>query len=153
MVTPAGQAKAQALNAKLEGDARMAIDDIEKQFLRKEARKAYACSVTCYDKAGTTGPVDSLEACVRQCQIPYQQANQVVQVEVGNYQNRLDRAMSECQNKARDIMKPGDENDAKRMQKIEDALLGCMSQTVNEYVGLLRPMRERVAAQMKEISK
>lgn len=79
MASPAAQAKAQALNAKLEGQARVVIDDIEKTQLRKVARKAYQCSVTCYDKAGTTGASEALEQCVRQCQVPYQQANQYVQ--------------------------------------------------------------------------
>ena len=79
MASPASQAKANALNAKLEGQARMTIDDMEKNLLRKVARKAYVCCTGCYDKAGTTGPTDVLEQCVRQCQIPHQQANQLIQ--------------------------------------------------------------------------
>ena len=79
MSSPAVQAKAQALNAKLEGQARVAIDEIERLRLRKVARQAYACSVTCYDKAGTSGTSDVLEQCVRQCQVPHQQANNYVQ--------------------------------------------------------------------------
>jgi len=59
--------------------------------------------------------------------------------------------MSECQDKARDMMKPGYENDAKQMQKVEDALLGCMSKTVNEYIGLLTPMKERVRLQLQQM--
>lgn len=79
MSNPAVQAKAQALNAKLEAEARIAIDELEKKHLRKSAREAYACSVKCYDKAGATGPADVLENCVRQCQVPHQQANGLMQ--------------------------------------------------------------------------
>lgn len=48
MATSAAQTKAQALNAKLEGAARETIDDIEKQHLRKVARKAFTCAIACY---------------------------------------------------------------------------------------------------------
>jgi hypothetical protein len=79
MSNPAVQAKAQALNAKLEGEARVAIDEMERNYLRKKAREAYACSTKCYDKAGTSGPIDALENCVRNCQVPHQQANGYLQ--------------------------------------------------------------------------
>jgi hypothetical protein len=150
MASPAAQAKAQALNAKLEGEARVAIDDIEKHCLRKEARKSYVCSVKCYDKAGSTQPIDVLEQCVRQCQAPHQQANGYVQQEIGQFQNRLHRAMNECQDKARDMMQPGYENDAKKMDKVEGTLISCISKTVDEYIGMLKPMKDRVAAQINK---
>lgn len=56
--------------------------------------------------------------------------------------------MSECQDRARDLMKPGMENDAKQMNKVEDALIGCMSKTVDEYIKLLKPMKERIRVQL-----
>lgn len=43
MASPAAQAKAQALNAKLEGEARVAIDDIDKRYMRKIAKKSHVC--------------------------------------------------------------------------------------------------------------
>lgn len=56
--------------------------------------------------------------------------------------------MQECQDKARDMMKPGYENDAKKMAKVEDTLLSCMNKTVDEYIGMLKPMKERIVAQL-----
>jgi hypothetical protein len=79
MTSPSAQAAAQALNAKLENEARTVIDELERNYLRKTARKAYACVVTCYDKAGTAGSADALENCARQCQVPHQQGNAYVQ--------------------------------------------------------------------------
>jgi hypothetical protein len=84
MASPAAQAQAQALNAKLEGQARIAIDEIEKLYLRKIARSSHVCSIACHDKAGTSGPAEALEACLHSCQMPSQQANALVQsVSVG----------------------------------------------------------------------
>lgn len=79
MASQAVQAKANALNAKMEGAAASVIDEIDKFYVRKVARSSFACAVQCYDKAGTTGSSESLEMCARNCQIPYQQAGALVQ--------------------------------------------------------------------------
>ena len=79
MASPDLQAKANALNARLEGEAKVAVDDIERNLLRPVARGAYACVVKCYDNAGKNGSSEALEQCSRQCQTPYQMANNVVQ--------------------------------------------------------------------------
>ena len=79
MASPDLQAKANALNARLEGEAKIVIDDIERNLLRSAARNAYACVVKCYDDAGKNGSAEALEHCSRQCQTPYQMANNVVQ--------------------------------------------------------------------------
>lgn len=79
MSSPAMQARAQALNAKMEGEARVVLDEIERTVLRKKAKESYQCVVKCFDKAGTTGASEVLEFCSRNCQVPYQRANQFVQ--------------------------------------------------------------------------
>jgi Eukaryotic protein of unknown function (DUF842) len=79
MATPAGQAKAQALNSKLENEARAVIDDLDRSHMRKVARESLACSMKCYDKAGKTGTSQALEMCVNKCQVPHRQADAMVQ--------------------------------------------------------------------------
>ncbi|MGK3753224.1 MAG: hypothetical protein ACI8RD_005531 [Bacillariaceae sp.] len=63
--------------------------------------------------------------------------------EVAQFQNRLNRNMQECQEKARDLVKPGYENDPNQISKVEQALISCMSQQVNEHIKLLKPMKDR----------
>jgi Eukaryotic protein of unknown function (DUF842) len=78
----AAQAKAQALNAKLEAEARYMLEEIDQKHARKLARQSHVCAVACYDKAGTSsmgGMGDVLEQCVNQCQQPYRQGNAMVQ--------------------------------------------------------------------------
>jgi hypothetical protein len=79
MSSSAMQAKANALNAKIEGEAGVVLENIEKNLLRKVARESFSCAVKCYDKAGSTGPPEALENCARNCQVPYQQAQGLVQ--------------------------------------------------------------------------
>lgn len=144
------QAKAQALNSKMEAEARSVLDEIERTEVRKVARNGVECVLKCYDKAGTTAAGDVLENCVQNCQMPSKQANQMVQQEVGGFQQRLNRSMMECQDKAKDMMYPGIENDSKKMAKVEDSLLDCMSKTVDNHIGLLQPLKKRIQANLKQ---
>jgi hypothetical protein len=70
--------------------------------------------------------------------------------EIGQFQNRLNQAMQECQYQAQDLMKPGYENDAKMTAKIEDKLIGCMATTVDKYIAMLKPLKDRAVEQMKK---
>lgn len=60
MATAAGQVKAQQFNAKLENEARIVVDEIEKKYMRKVSQQGYACALKCYEKAG-------LSKCVFKC--------------------------------------------------------------------------------------
>jgi hypothetical protein len=71
--------------------------------------------------------------------------------EVNQFQNRVHRAMADCQDEARDLMVPGWEQDTKRTTKVEDALLACMTKAVESHSKLLKPMKERVAQQLKSL--
>ncbi|KAL3921145.1 MAG: hypothetical protein SGARI_006757, partial [Bacillariaceae sp.] len=143
------QAQANALNAKMEGKATEVLDDIERNWVRKVARESFACATKCYDKAGKSGPAEALEQCARNCQVPYQQSSALVQNEVNQFQNRLNRNMQECQEKARDLIKPGMESDPSQMAKVEQSLINCMSKQVDEHIKLLRPMKDRITAALK----
>ncbi len=79
MASAAIQAQANALNAKMEGEASKMLDEVERIWMRKVARQSFACAVKCYDKAGTSGPAESLESCTRNCQAPYQQSSNLIQ--------------------------------------------------------------------------
>mmetsp|Transcript_19674 Transcript_19674/g.24815 ORF Transcript_19674/g.24815 Transcript_19674/m.24815 type:complete len:154 (+) Transcript_19674:58-519(+) len=153
MASPDLQAKANTLNAKLEGEARIVIDDIERNLLRPVARNAYACVVKCYDSAGKNGSAETLDNCSRQCQNPYQMANNVVQQEIGQFQNRLNRSMTQCNDDASAMITPDVQRDARKMKKVEDAVLSCISKTVDNQLKQLGPMKQRVASQLKQLSK
>uniref|UniRef100_A0A7S4A9Z0 Mitochondrial import inner membrane translocase subunit n=1 Tax=Pseudo-nitzschia australis TaxID=44445 RepID=A0A7S4A9Z0_9STRA len=79
MASAATQAQANALNAKMEGEASKMLDEVERHWMRKVARQSFACALKCYDKAGTSGPAESLESCTRNCQAPYQQSSNLIQ--------------------------------------------------------------------------
>ena len=79
MASPALQSQANALNARMEGEAKTAIDSIERELLRPLAQKSYECIVSCYRKAGTSGSNENLDHCTRSCQVVHQQAHGILQ--------------------------------------------------------------------------
>lgn len=145
------QSKANTLNARMEGEAKKSIDEIERTLLRPIARKAYACVVKCYDDAGQKGTAEQIERCSRQCQVPYQHANNILQQEVGQFQNRLNRAMMQCNDEASAMITPAVQNDARKMQQVEDTVLLCITKTVDHHIKQLSPMKQRMEAAIKEV--
>lgn len=153
MASPDLQAKANALNARMEGQAKITIDEVERTLLRTIARDSYACVVKCYDKAGSKGPSEHLEHCSRECQAPNQMAHNTVQQEVGQFQNRLNRAMTQCNDDASAMITPDVQGSTRKMKEVEDKVLACMSTTVNYHIESLIPMKKRIASVLGKISK
>lgn len=147
------QTRANALNSRMEGEAKKSIDEIERALLRPIARKAYACVVKCYDDAGQKGPSEQIERCSRQCQVPFQYANNILQQEIGQFQNRLNRAMMQCNDEASAMITPAVQNDARKMQQVEDTVIHCITKTVDHHIKQLSPMKQRIEAGIKEVAK
>jgi hypothetical protein len=57
--------------------------------------------------------------------------------------------MMDCQDLAKDLMSPGIENNPSKMHKVEESLLNCMSKAVDQHIQLLKPMKKRIAEQLK----
>jgi len=146
------QSKAKELNARMEGAATALMDDLDRRTVRPIAHQSYKCVVQCFDKAGAKESSQFLNTCSQQCQIPYQQSNQILQQEFGQFQQRLNRSMQTCQDQARDQLVPGQETNAKAMAQMEKTLLTCMAKTVDEHIQLLPSMKQRVMGMVKNLS-
>jgi hypothetical protein len=57
--------------------------------------------------------------------------------------------MMDCQDQAKDLMSPGIEHNPSQMHKVEESLLNCMSKSVDQHIQLLKPMKKRIAEQLK----
>lgn len=55
----------------------------------------------------------------------------------------------DCQDQAKDLITPGMDSDSKQMQKVEESLLRCMSNAVDQHIALLKPMKKRIVEQLK----
>ena len=100
------------------------------------------------NRAGKNGRSEQIEQCSQQCQIPYQTAGQATQQEVANFQNRLNRAMMQCNDDAQGMVTPGMQNDARKMKRVEDSLLKCIEGAIKKSREGLKPMRQRIDSHM-----
>lgn len=99
-------------------------------------------------RAGKNGRKEQIEQCTNQCQIPYQTAGNVTQQEIGNFQNRLQRAMVQCQDEAQGSITPDMHNDDRKMRKVEDAMLKCIDNAIQKSREGLKPMKQRIESQL-----
>ncbi|KAL7548633.1 hypothetical protein ACHAWF_011902 [Thalassiosira exigua] len=148
MASPDLQSKVNQLTAKIEGDLTSVVDEIERTKLRPIGRQMHACIVSCYDKAGKNGRKEQIEQCSQQCQIPYQTAGAATQQEVGNFQNRLNRAMMQCNDDAQGMVTPDMQHDTRKMKKVEDSLLKCIQSAIENSRSGLKPMKQRIESHM-----
>jgi hypothetical protein len=100
-------------------------------------------------RAGKNGRKEQIEQCTNQCQVPYQMSGNVTQQEIGNFQNRLQRAMVQCQDDAQGSITPDMHNDDKKMRKVEDAMLKCIDSAIQKSRDGLKPMKQRIESQLK----
>ena len=142
------QARVNQLTSKVEGDLTNMVDEIERLKLRPMGRQMYSCIVSCYDKAGKNGRKEQIEQCAQQCQIPYQQAQAVTQQEIGNFQNRLQNGMMQCQNDAQAMVTPDMQGNDKKMKQVEDNLMKCIEGAVGKSKNEMGPMKQRIESRM-----
>ena len=148
MASPDLQSKVNQLTATIQGDVSSMVDEIERLKLRPVARKMHSCIVSCYDKAGKNGRKEQIEQCTQQCQMPYQTAGAVTQQELGNFQNRLQRAMMQCQDDAQGMITPDMGEDSRKMKRVEESMLKCIEGVVSKSRDGLKPMKQRIESQM-----
>ncbi len=61
--------------------------------------------------------------------------------------------MTQCNDDASAMITPDVQRDARKMKKVEDTVLSCISKTVDNQLKQLGPMKQRVASQLKQLSK
>ena len=59
--------------------------------------------------------------------------------------------MMDCHDQARDMIKPGMQDDPSMVAKIESHAISCMTKTVDSHIKLLRPMKDRIVSEMKKL--
>lgn len=61
--------------------------------------------------------------------------------------------MQQCNDDASAMITPDVHKDARKMKKVEDSILACLSKTVDSHIKQLGPMKQRVQSQLKQLSK
>jgi membrane-associated HD superfamily phosphohydrolase len=137
------------LHEKLERNIESTLGDIERTVLRPMARKSYACILHCYDD-NTNATPQLIDECSRHCQREIQSAQNYIQSEVSQFQARLNRSLMNCNDSFSASITPDIQADPKKIKKLEGNLLQCISSVVDNQIELIKPLKNRIEAQLSK---
>ncbi|GAB6023183.1 hypothetical protein CHUAL_008008 [Chamberlinius hualienensis] len=118
------------------------VNELDRTHLRKVQGDMHRCAANCCDNGNFT--LEQVHRCIEDCSKDITSAQNFVQEELNNYQNRLQRCVISCQDSIRDKIVPSttDEEMNKHKANFEKCVIKCADTHVDLIPGLLVRMRE-----------
>ncbi|KAK9810820.1 hypothetical protein WJX73_009856 [Symbiochloris irregularis] len=115
---------------KVEQAVQNALESISKTDIVPLAKAGYLCCARCCDKPYSP---EDFKTCLLRCQAPAQAAEKIVQQSVTEFQGRLQRCASRCQDEAKESLpaNPGEHS----FDKAQKILEKCIGNCAMEYRG------------------
>ncbi|KAM7540083.1 hypothetical protein Aperf_G00000021683 [Anoplocephala perfoliata] len=128
-----------------------AIKDWDSNFLRKMQSIYFGCGKKCCDNKEYS--TEQVQSCIERCEKPVSAAQNLVQGELSQLQNRFQTCVRQCSQQAYDKFRGAEElSEAQRMLLQKDTLV-CVNKCVEEQISTAIPATMRaVSAQLKKIS-
>ncbi|PAA55152.1 hypothetical protein BOX15_Mlig022310g2, partial [Macrostomum lignano] len=105
---------------------------IDKQYLRKLQADTFRCSIRCVeDVQAYPSPRDS-QSCLERCGQVVQQAEKDIEVELSGFQNRVQRCMMDCGDRAKDGLPASPSSD--QIAKARVASEACAEKCVRTHL-------------------
>eukprot|EP00062_Callorhinchus_milii_P027827 gi/632991601/ref/XP_007884702.1/ PREDICTED: protein FAM136A-like [Callorhinchus milii] len=119
-------AEAEAEQLRLQEAVDEMVQGLEKEQIRKMQAKMFRCSADCCENA--TASMHQVHQCIERCHTSLAQAQTTVTGELERFQNRLQRCIMECNDKARDGLDSGLKPDA-----VKREAEGCVRRCVSDH--------------------
>ncbi|CAG7832059.1 unnamed protein product [Allacma fusca] len=116
------------------------VDELDRTRLRKIQLQMHRCSVKCCENDAAS--LEQTQRCIEKCSQGVNNAQEYVQREVGHFQNRLQRCVLDCQDRAKDKLGPNPSE-----LEIEDVKAGfenCAIKCVDSHVSLMPDLLKRM---------
>ncbi|GBG69075.1 hypothetical protein CBR_g3774 [Chara braunii] len=118
------------------------IADVDRSVMRPQQKQAYKCCYDCCDNDKLTG--DQLQQCIQNCTITVQTTEEIVNRELSQFQERLQRCANLCQERARDEMPIGDSVSSGVRAKLQESMDSCIDKCAEEQLRVLPKVMERI---------
>ncbi|KAE9047150.1 hypothetical protein PR003_g1207 [Phytophthora rubi] len=138
-------------DSKLQDAVNKMVDRLDRSVLRGMQRDGYLCAAKVFESKSWSS--DQLAAAVERCQMPTQQINQFMQQEMQSFQNRLQRGVQDCQDKAQDALPAGGAPNEAQIARAQKDMDKCVSSLVDAHIKLLPNVNARIeqaVAQVKQ---
>ena len=128
----------QQLQAKLQAKTEEMVQEIDTKHLRPLRKQGYLDMAKCCD-----APLgrEAFQACLQRAQVPQQAAEQFVQNELQEFQERLQRTAMACQDEVRDR---GVTNPDRATAQFER----CISREFEKHIQRLPQMQKRIVTEL-----
>ncbi|XP_014672247.1 PREDICTED: protein FAM136A-like [Priapulus caudatus] len=131
---------ADAAQARVQSAMTKMFEDLDRSHLRNMQGDMYRCSTACCDDKGRN--MDQVQKCVDRCSKPIYQAQNFIQGEIQNYQDRLQRCALKCQDDTRDQVTPS--TSEAEMARLKDKMEGCVVRCADEHIQLVPALMKRI---------
>uniref|UniRef100_UPI00398E3DF1 protein FAM136A n=1 Tax=Pristiophorus japonicus TaxID=55135 RepID=UPI00398E3DF1 len=122
------------------------VQGLEREQIRQMQAKMFKCSADCCENGNAS--MEEVHQCIERCHTPLAKAQAVLTGELERFQNRLQRCMMDCNDKARDAFDSGvKEQDVK--YKVES----CVTKCVDDHAYLIPSMTKNLKESLASIAK
>ncbi|XP_017147318.1 protein FAM136A [Drosophila miranda] len=118
------------------------IEDMYRTHLRRMQSKMHRCSARCCDDE--RGTLESVQNCIEKCAGPLMDAQDYLQHELGQFQNRLQNCVKDCNSDVRSRLpnNPNDKDMSRSQHLFEHCTGNCVDKYINLLPGLLKSIRQ-----------
>ena len=133
-----------ALQRRLQDAVNIMMDDIDKKRIRIMQKNIYVKMAACCDIENP----NNRDECLQRTSLPMQRAQQLIQNEMNQFQNRLQRCSLACEDEVKDRFDLSNEKD---MDKIQKYHLGCATQCVDKQLALLKGIQNKLEKELDQL--
>ena len=142
--------KIEGLQQKLQATMQDLMADTDVKRIRPLSKRVFLCQAKCCDSGSSQ---ESWNNCLEQCAVPLQQSKQVVESEIGSFQQRLQQCAQQCQNAAQNYVQDNQiqQSDTKGIEKVQANIGACVSTCLTDHMKLVPAMSKRIDDNLKRI--
>eukprot|EP01025_Chloroclados_australasicus_P028351 TRINITY_DN2811_c0_g1_i1.p2 TRINITY_DN2811_c0_g1~~TRINITY_DN2811_c0_g1_i1.p2 ORF type:complete len:148 (+),score=21.37 TRINITY_DN2811_c0_g1_i1:220-663(+) len=121
-------------------------NELDKKYIRPQQKKSFECCAQCCD---TAKDQQALMACVDQCQVKVSRQQSVVNQLMQDFQNRLQRCASRCNDIAQEMVpsNPTSTDIEKAQQKGKE----CITQCAEEYEAYVPKLKQDLESSLNRL--
>ncbi|XP_060574493.1 protein FAM136A-like [Ruditapes philippinarum] len=120
--------------------------ELDRDLIRQMQGDMHRCSAKCCDVK--TSGLDDVQRCVENCSIPLTQAQNFMQQEVENFQDRLNRCAKDCQDKLRDNLPstPAESQMVQFRKELESCVSSCADDHIRKLPDLAKRLKSNISS-------
>jgi len=137
------------LQRKLQSAVNTMLEDIEESRMRSLQKNAFLGMAKCFDVRDATH--EQRQRCVSMQEQLLQGVNAVIQSEMNDFRNRLQRCSMGCQDEVRDRFGEMSQGDTGNIKKAEAAMMKCASGCIDRHIGLLPGIKKKILSKIDDM--